>query len=504
MRRYLMLLGLAVLVPLAAPLVHAADVLNVGLEGDPSPLDPARSGNFIDRTVFASLCDKLLDTDPDLHFVPQLATSWEWSPDNLTLTLHLRPGVQFQDGTPFDANAVKANIERDKTMATSLRKPELAPVSSVEVVDPQTVRLHLSAPDAPLLAFLADRSGMMVSPKQIASSTDVSQHPVCAGPFSFAERVAQDHITLDRFPGYWNAKAISLDRIVFHVITDSTVRLVNLQSGQLQLIDQVAPTDVATIRSNQKLRVETHTAVAYRTLQFNLHNGTRADTPLGREARVREALAMAIDRDAINQVVFNGLFVPNNQTQVPGSLYWDPVHPVEQRNVDGAKALLKAAGVTQVPFTLELGNNPIDAQIGQVIQSMAGEAGFDVKLLQVEANAGNDMNLRGDFDAALLTWSGRADPDANISIWMACNGPFNYGKYCNPVMDKLLAEGRATTDAAKRVPIYRQVADLYLKDRPQIILYNYTWIWGLNNRVHGFVPNADGVIRPEGIRLDAP
>lgn len=132
---------------------------------------------------------------------------------------------------------------------------------------------------------------------------------------------------------------------------------------------------------------------------------------------------------------------------------------------------------------------------------MAREAGFDIKLEQLETNTGNVADLAGDFDVALLTWSGRADPDANLSIWMACNGPFNFGTYCDPKMDELLKEGRETGDAEKRVAIYRKVVDLYLSDMPQIILFNNTWLWGLSERVDGFVPNRDGLIRPQGLRL---
>ncbi|SDR53646.1 peptide/nickel transport system substrate-binding protein [Rhizobiales bacterium GAS113] len=492
---------LALLLSLAAPAARA-DVLNIGIAGDPGLLDPARSGNFIDRNVLASLCDKLIDTDPDQHFVPQLATSWEWSPDGLALTLHLRAGVQFQDGTPFDADAVKVNIERDRTMTTSLRKAELRPVTSTEVVDPSTVRLHLSEPAAPLLAFLADRAGMMLSPRAITQlGDDIAAHPVCAGPFSFTERVPQDRIVLDRFPGYWNAKAITIDRIVFRPMTDSSVRLVNLQTGQLQIIDQMSATDVVTVKADPHLQLAQHVAVAYRTLQFNLNHGPRAETPLGKDPRLRMALEKAIDRNAINQVVFEGLFVPNNQAEVPHSLFWNPDHPVPERDLEGAKALLRQAGVQRAAFTLELANTPIDAQIGEVIQAMAREAGFDIKLEQLEANTGNVANLAGNFDVALLTWSGRADPDANVSIWMACNGPFNFGAYCDPKMEALLKEGRESGDTDKRVAIYRKVADRYLADMPQIILFNYTWIWGLSGRVEGFVPNRDGLIRPQGLRL---
>ncbi|MBB5695475.1 ABC transporter substrate-binding protein [Muricoccus pecuniae] len=481
---------------------QGATVLNIGLAGDPGSLDPAQSGNFIDRNVFAAICDKLIDTDAEMNYVPQLATRWEWSDDRRALTLYLRDGVTFHDGTAFDAEAVKINLDRFRTMPRSLRRAELAALESVEVLDPRTVRLRLSVPSAPLLAVLADRSGMMLSPAAIQQRGDgIGQHPVCAGPFTFTERVAQDRIVVDRFGGYWNASAIMLDRIVYRPITDSTVRLLNLRSGQLQIIDQVAPTDVPDLQSNRRLRLARHVAAAYRTLQFNVAHGPRADTPLGRDPRLRRAFEKAIDREAINQVVFNGLFVPSNQTESPRTRYWNPDHPVGGADIAGSRALLRQAGVARVAFTLQIANTPIDAQIGEVIQSMAREAGFDVKLEQVESNAGNQKNQAGDFDAALLTWSGRSDPDANLSIWFACNGPFNFGRYCNPRMEALLTEARGVADPAIRLPLYRQVVNLYHTDVPHVILYHYTWLWGLSDRVENFVPNADGLIRMQGLRL---
>jgi peptide/nickel transport system substrate-binding protein len=481
---------------------RSATVLNVGLAGDPGPLDPAQSGNFIDRNVFAALCDKLIDTDAEMNYVPQLATRWEWSDDQRVLTLRLREGVKFQDGTSVDAEAVKVNLDRFRTMPRSLRRAELAAVDSVEVVDPLTVRLRLSAPSAPLLAALADRSGMMLSPTAIQQRGEaIGQRPVCAGPFTFTERVAQDRIVVDRFEDYWNAAAVTIDRIVYRPIPDSTVRLLNLRSGQLQIIDQIAPTDVPDVQSNRRLRIARHVAAAFRTLQFNVAHGPRAEAPLGRDPRVRQAFEKAIDREAINQVVFNGIFVPSNQTEPPRSRYWSPDHPVGSADLAGARALLRQAGLARVSFTLQLANTPIDGQIGEVIQSMAREAGFDVRLEQVESNAGNQKNQAGDFDAALLTWSGRSDPDANLSIWFACNGPFNFGRYCSSRMEALLGEARGLTDPARRISLYRQVVDLYRADMPHVILYHYTWLWGLSERVEDFVPNADGLIRVQGLRL---
>src|SRR5499427_2620163 len=229
---------------LAATPLHA-QTLRFGLAEDPDILDPTLARTFVGRIVFAALCDKLFDIDDKLNIVPQLAESYTWSPDGKALTIKVRPGVTFHDGEKLDAAAVKFNIERHKNMQGSNRKGELAPVSSVDVVDPSTVRLNLSAPFSPLLAQLADRAGMMVSPKAAQAEGDkFGAKPVCSGPFRFVERVAQDRIVLERYTNYWNKGEIHLDKIVYQPIVDATVRLANLKSGQLDFIERMAASDV--------------------------------------------------------------------------------------------------------------------------------------------------------------------------------------------------------------------------------------------------------------------
>src|SRR4051812_7634287 len=233
------------LLPGAAALGAQAQNLRVGLAEDPDALDPSLARSFVGRIVFAGLCDKLFDIDEKLNVVPQLATGYEWSADGKALTMKLRPGVTFHDGEKFDAGAVKYNIERHKTIAGSNRRGELAPVASVDVVDPLTVRFALSTPFVPLLAQLSDRAGMMVSPKAAqAEGERFGTKPVCSGPFRFVERVAQDRIVFERFPQYWNKDAIHFDRIVYTPIADSTVRLANLRAGQLDFIERVAASDI--------------------------------------------------------------------------------------------------------------------------------------------------------------------------------------------------------------------------------------------------------------------
>src|SRR5471032_1161704 len=166
--------------------------LRIGIGDDPDVLDPTLSRTYTGRIVFASICDKLFDIDENLKIVPQLALSYDTSADGKAVTIKLRPGVKFHDGEPLDAAAAKYSIDRHLTMRGSYRKPEIGTVDSVDVIDPLTFRLNLKQPFSPLIAQLADRSGMIISPKAAEAAGDkFGLHPICAGPFTFVERVQQ-------------------------------------------------------------------------------------------------------------------------------------------------------------------------------------------------------------------------------------------------------------------------------------------------------------------------
>jgi peptide/nickel transport system substrate-binding protein len=255
--------GLALLAAVAAT-GAAAQTLRIGLADDPDVLDPTLARTFVGRIVFASLCDKLFDIDEKLNVVPQLALSHETSQDGKTATIKLRPNVTFHDGEKLDAEAAKFSLERHMTMTGSFRKPELAAVDHIEVVDPLTIRLVLKTPFAPLIAQLTDRAGMMVSPKAAKAEGDkFGLHPVCAGPYKFVERVAQDRIVVEKYAGYWNAKNVFIDRIIYLPIVDATVRLANLKSGGLDLIERLLATDIKAVRADKNLHLATALELGY-------------------------------------------------------------------------------------------------------------------------------------------------------------------------------------------------------------------------------------------------
>ena len=495
-------LGAAALLALTAGLAQAQD-LRIGLQEDPDVLDPDQSRTFVGRIVYASLCDKLVDITPDLEIIPMLATGWEWNADGTELTMTLREGVTFHDGEPFNAAAVAANIDRSKNLDVSRRKSEVKSIESWEVVDDYTIKFTLSAPDATLIAQFADRSGMMLSPKATAEAgADFGLNPVCAGPFKFKERVQQDRIVLEKFADYYRADEINFDSVTFLPIPDTTVRLANLRAGDLHMLERLAATDLASAEGDDGLNVQKATSLGYQGITINIANGPRAENPLGQNAAVRKALSLSIDRNALNQVVFEGAFAPGNQPYAPTSPWYNSAFPVPERDIDAAKALLSEAGFGDgVTIEVQVANNPVQTQVMQVIQAMAAEAGITIELAAKEFATLLADQSAGEFTASQIGWSGRVDPDGNIHQFMTTGGGINDSKYSDPDMDRVLNEARLSNDMAQRKQSYDAAIAKQQEDMPIIYLYHPVWIWALDAEVQGFTPYPDGMIRLHGVSV---
>ena len=480
-----------------------AQNLRIGLREDPDILDPTLARTFVGRIVFAALCDKLFDINERLEIVPQLATGHAWD-DPRTLRITLRPGVKFHDGDAMDAEAVRYSLTRHLTMQGSFRRGEINSIEAVEVVDPLTILIRLNAPSAAFLSQLTDRAGMVVSPRAAeAAGRNFGLRPVCAGPYRFTERVAQDRIVVDRFAEYWNAAAITIPRITFLPIPDSTVRLANLQSGALEMVQTIDPDDVAAVRRNARLRISVSDELGYQSIQFNIGSGARAQTPLGQNARVREAFELALDRTAINQVVYEGMYVPTAQPVPPASPFRVAGFDPQPRNIERARALLREAGVrTPLAVEMTVPNNPDLRQVAEVIQAMVREAGFDLRINAMEFASSLQAAARGDFEIYLIAWSGRVDPDGNSWTFLHSRGPQNDGRYANAEVDRLLDAARAEQDVGKRRDLYAQVWDVALRqDRARIFLWHRRNIVAHTARLTGYAPVPDGLIRPQGLRL---
>jgi peptide/nickel transport system substrate-binding protein len=477
-------------------------ILHVGLREDPDLLDPTLGSSYVGRIVFSGLCDKLFDIDTKLNIVPVLATGYEWK-DPTHLVIHIRDGVQFQDGEKLNADAVKYKLIRDLTAKGSMRRGEISSIDSIDVIDPLTVQLNLKAPSAPLLAQLTDRAGIMISPKATEAAGDkFGLHPVCAGPFSFDSRVAQDRIVLKRFPGYWDAKSIHFDEVVYLPNPNSSVRLANLQAGALDIVEYILPTDVPAVQKDPKLKTAIDDSLAYTGITVNTNNGSAQETTLGKNALVREAFELALDRTALIQVVYAGMYTPTVEANPPSSPFFFKDLKIPARDVAKAKALLRQAGVPMpVPVTLTITNGSDIQQAGEVIQSMASEAGFDVKIKAMEFASSLQAAYAGDFQAYLIGWSGRSDPDGNMWQMLHTGGTFNYGHYSNTDVDKALDDARTVAGVDQRRAFYAKVWEQERKDLPLIYLWTGKNIVGMKKALAGFQQVPDGLIRLQGVTM---
>jgi peptide/nickel transport system substrate-binding protein len=482
--------------------VHAQTTLRIGIAEDPDVLDPSLGRTYVGRIVFSAFCDKLFDIDEKLNIVPQLALSHETSADGKEMTIKLRPGVKFHDGEPLDAEAAKFSIERHMTFPGSFRKSELASVDHVEVVDPLTIKLVLKTPFSPLLAQLTDRSGMMVSPKAAKEAGDkFGLHPVCAGPYKFVERVQQDRMVFEKFADYWNKDNVFIDRIVFQPIVDATVRLANLKSGGLDLIERVLATDIKDVRADPKLVLSTAPELGYLGLTINVAND-KTKGALSQSEKVRQALDLSIDREALNQVVFNGEFTPGNQWVSPSHPYYQKAFPIRPRDVEKAKALLKEAGV-KLPVSVDmmLPKGAENEAVAQVVQSMAAEAGFDLKIRLIEFATSFKQAQAGEFQIFQINWSGRIDPDGNSYVFLHSKAPQNDGGYSNSEADKLMEDARAISDPEQRKAIYEKLTKAVLNDEPIIYLYHRKLLFAHTKKLEGYRQMPDGLVRVIGLKL---
>ena len=492
--------------PAQADQVKAGGTLVMALSAEPDQLDPTLSRSLYSRYVFHAMCEKLYDVDQSARIVPQLATALPTVSDGgRTVTIPVREGAKFADGTPLDAAAVKSTFERNLTLDGSGRKSELGPITSVEAPDARTVVVRLKAPFAPLTAALADRAGMILSPKATkALGKDFASAPVCVGPFKLAKRVPQNSIDLVKDPEYYDAAKVHLDKITYRIITDANIRAANLRSGDVQVADSLSAQDVPALKKEPSLSVLQSKSLGYQGVTFNVGNTDGVGTPAGtidrpeaKDPRIRQAFEYAVDRAGLVKVIFNDLntvacspIAPQSEFSTPAVQECTPHDPAK------AKQLLAEAGVkTPFAITMLTSNNPDSLRLAQALQSMVKEGGFDLKIKPVEYASLLDEQDRGNFELLQLGWSGRVDPDANITNFVGTGGSQNVAGYSDPAMDALLTKAREAQDLGQRKDLYAQaVAKLHQAD-PLVYLYRQRNLTGVANTVKGVQVFPDGVVR---------
>jgi len=348
---------------------------------------------------------------------------------------------------------------------------------------------------------------MILSPTQLKKlgGAKFATNPVCVGAFKYTDRVAGDHITLDRSPYYYDRAKVKVKRIIFKIITDGPVRASNLRSGDVDVAERLEPFDVVSIKGDSSIHLQTTTSIGYQGLTINVGNtdGTgkpfhpgKVSTPLAQHPELREALEDSLDRNVINKVVFYDQVTPDCGPISPVSPWYDKSLRCPARNLAKARELVAKSGVkTPIPVKLLLEASSQNERLGQVIQAMAKEAGFAVSVQPSEFTTALDRGDQGDFDVFQVGWSGRIDPDGNLYNLQQSEGTLNYGGEANPTVDKLLDEGRTTTDTAKRRDIYRRTIAQLRRDRNLIYLYHDKLFTGSRSDVNGVEVRADGLPR---------
>jgi peptide/nickel transport system substrate-binding protein len=475
--------------------------LVMALSSEPDRLDPTTSSSLYTRYVMQTMCQKLYDIDENGEITPMLATKLPTiSKDGKTVRIPLKDGVKFADGTGFDAEAVKTTIERGLNLEESSRAAELGPIDDVTALDDHTVEVTFEKPFAPFTAALADRAGMIMSPKALKDEgDDFGDNPVCVGPFKFEKRIAQTSIKVVKDPNYYDADKVHLDSITYQIMTDANIRAANIRSGDVQVADTISPQDVDALDEETGIGLLQSNSLGYQGLTVNMgfgDNPENFETPLGQDPKVRKALSMAIDRKALVNTVFNGWFSPACSGIAPDSPFaTEASNDCVDYDPEGAKKLLKDSGV-ELPLkvNMKVSNTQDTLRFAQAVQAATKEAGFDIKVQPMEYTALLDAQDRGDYELLQLGWSGRVDPHGNLYTFHYPGAANNVTGVDDDKLSDLLTRASEVTDEGERAELYGQASERIGEINSIIYLYRQKNLTAYTENVAGIDVYSDGVV----------
>jgi len=400
----------------AADAVNRNATLRFAINASYGTLDPVKSTLAVDPFFQLPVYERLLTVAQGangLKVVPQLAKSYTVAPDGRSITLELLSGVTFQDGTPFNAAAVKTNFARAQG-PDSLVASKLKAVKSVDVTDPTHVVINLTQPDPAFVWTLATGTAtMMVSPA--AFNTDLAAKPVGTGPFTVLSANKDVGVTYQRWPGYRDKNAALVQQLKFEVVPDTQVRFNGLRSGQYDVAYLASPTDaVAKSLTSQGYHYEQSTIISYGTYGLMLNTGS---APFN-DVRVRQAVSMAIDRTQISTKLLNGVNPPAYQPLLAGVAGHDPSLDTNTYNPAQAKALVRQAGAEGATITLIEQTNPPSADLATVVQQELGDIGLKVKLVPMAATVATSTWPKGQYNAEVGLTLSSPDPGTALGLYL--------------------------------------------------------------------------------------
>ena len=493
------LVALAAWSPFNAPDAQAAEggTIAFGVAWEVDSFDPTLSTQRVGRLVFKNMCESLFGVNDQLEVFPVLAAQMPTvADDGLSMTVPLRPGLEFSDGTAFNAEAVKVSLDRHMTAEGSRRASELFFLASVDVVDDLTVKLNLKEPFVPAAAVLADRSGTIMSPTRLAElGKDFGRNPSCVAPFKFAEWSQGNFFALERDPEYYDAANVAIERVEFRIIKDASIRMVNLRTGELDLAE-VSHRDIAPIEGDPSLKLLSTSSVGWLDIWINIGkpNGP-PDTALASDVRVREAFELTLDRRQLNQLIYGGARNIVCTSIFKPSVWAVPAYEnCPERDIARARELLAAAG-TPLPVKVELMiySDTDSVRAGELMQTMAAGAGFEVSLKVVDFATAIKEAIAGTYDASPIGHSGRVDPHENTWQHHHTKGVFNWTGNSDPELDALIDKAKSIVDFEQRRAAYADIVARIQKQHNHIYLLQDRILIGARAQVGGFVPSPDGL-----------
>ncbi|WP_460358768.1 ABC transporter substrate-binding protein [Mycobacterium sp. ZZG] len=465
--------------------------LVAAIAGEPDQLDPHKTTAYFSFEVLENVFDTLVELDENLRMRPALAESWEVSPDQLTWTFRMRPGVTFHDGTVLTADDVVFSYRRiiDEQLANS---DKFNSVRAVEAPDPATVVIRVDRPTPNMLTNLGGFKGMAIVSRANVESGRIATHPVGTGPFRFLGQKSGDSISLGANPDYWDGPP-GVSDVTFRFISEPSTALSALQAGEVDWTDSVPPQRVAQLRDDDSVELAVTPSNDYWYLALN-----EAREPWN-DVRVRQAIAYAVDRDAIVRATSYGTAAVN-QLAIPEGNPWftayDRYREDGEAGLDTARSLLDAAGARPTSLDMLVTTEyPETVTAAQIIADNLAPLGITVNIRTVDFATWLDEQNSGNFDMLMMGWLGNIDPDDFYYAQHHTDGTSNAQKFSDPEVDRLLDAGRVETDEAARKDAYAKAATLIADQVSYIYLYNPSVIQAWNPQLSGYEARRDGAVR---------
>ena len=474
----------------------------VGLQnGAPTNLDPVGSSSGATIEVFLAMCQRLYQTVSNhgvIERVPMLATSLPTpSPDRRTYTVQLRQGVLFNDGTPFNAQAVVTSIQRYMTDPASTRVSDYADVASVSAAGLYTVAFHMK----PGYHTLVLNYSFIMSPTALAKEgANFAANPVCVGPFMYDSQVSDVSVTLVKSPYYYDKGLIHLDKIVYVSANDGPFAAAALEAGDIQAVDNLDPTQVPGVEENAGLHVLNGAGLGWNGIRFNIGNNhgvgnlpyaKNVGTDMSSSPLLRQAFEEAIDRNTVNRVAFGGLYQPTCTPVPPANTLWYPAIkvPCTPYNPADARRLVARSGIANPTVDLCTGGSATErTRVALVVQAEEKAVGINVV---IALGCGSSTP---NFDASVSAFQPGSDGDPNylITQLFATWGSLNQSGYSNPRLDYVLTNGLKAAQPAARAVNYRVAQQILLADRPAIFLYDTVYHAAYSTNLTGIrlIPNG--------------